>query len=39
MTVVTKYGAKVAFTLGNLDTLANIKDPTQLVEYINSYGN
>ena len=28
----------MAFTLGNLDTLANIKDPLKIIKYINSYG-
>lgn len=39
MQVIVPYEAKVAFTLGNLDTRANIKDPYKIVEYINSYGN
>jgi len=39
MNVAAKYSAKVAFTLGDLDTQGNIKDPRLIVQYINSYGN
>ena len=39
MNVATKYGAKVAFTLGDLDTEGNIKDPRMIVQYISTYGN
>jgi len=38
MSVAAKYGAKVAFTLGDLDAKGNIKDPKKIVQYINSYG-
>jgi hypothetical protein len=38
MTVIMNYSpARVAFTLGNLDTQGNLKDPKKIIQYINSY--
>jgi hypothetical protein len=28
---------RVAYTLGNLDTLGNLKDPKKIIQYINAY--
>lgn len=39
MQTIMPYQAKVAFTLGDLDTKGNLKDPKKIVKYINSYGN
>ena len=38
MTVIMNYSpARVAYTLGNLDTLGNMKDPKKIIQYVNSY--
>ena len=38
MNVIINYSpARVAYTLGNLDTLGNLKDPKKIVQYVNAY--
>jgi hypothetical protein len=39
MEVIIENKLMVSFTLGNLDTKGNIKDPNKIIKYINSYGN
>ena len=38
MKVVIENRCKVAFTLGDRDTMGNIKDPMKIIRYVNSYG-
>ena len=38
MQIIIENRCKVAFTLGELDTQGNIKDPLKIIRYINSYG-
>lgn len=39
MNVMIENNVPVAFVLGDLDAQGNLKDPTKIIKYINSYGN
>ena len=39
MQIAIENQVRVAFTLGDLDTQGNLKDPLKIIRYINSYGN
>ncbi|TNV81311.1 hypothetical protein FGO68_gene4886 [Halteria grandinella] len=39
MQVIIENQLKISFTLGDLDTKANLKDPKKIIRYLNSYGN
>jgi hypothetical protein len=38
MNVIINYSpARVAYTLGNFDTLGNLQDPKKIIQYVNAY--
>ncbi|TNV78566.1 hypothetical protein FGO68_gene7695 [Halteria grandinella] len=39
MQVIIENQLKFSFTLGDLDTKGNLKDPKRIIRYLNSYGN
>ncbi|TNV78593.1 hypothetical protein FGO68_gene12589 [Halteria grandinella] len=39
MQVIIENQLKISFTLGDLDTKGNLKDPKRIIRYLNSYGN